>query len=301
MAQSTRRIVPLGRFKRITSALEKARSLDPEDPVVHWAQGVFFRQHDTLHTETERLSLALGEFQKAVETRPNWDEPYRDLGVVLEWSGRLQEAREAYRKFSSLSPMSLTYYQSLSNMSSILKEWDVARKEVDEYLSHRPDDPVGYMEKAYILISGFGDLVGARAMLEAGLRLPPNLHRGQNVNITARHFWLVNYYGGRYQDALDCLEGPTGNWFQRWMFKGQTYMALNQRTSAMACFDSALSIAVQRNAGWSKSIDAAIALRGRRSMRRRQLKLRRRADLPFGGMKRNSLRKICGLTRRIGR
>jgi serine/threonine protein kinase/tetratricopeptide (TPR) repeat protein len=266
-------------FPRITSAIEKARLLNPDDPLVHWAQGMYFAYHDTVRAETDRLSIASDEFRRAVEARPGWGEPYRDLGVVLEWAGHLQEARESYRRYSSLNPVTLTYYMSLWGLSSTLKEWDVARREVDEYIARRPDDPVGYQQKAGILIVGFGDLEGARAILEAGMRLPANPYRSPDANVRARDFWSVNYYRGKYQDALACLVGPTGNKYGNWMLKGRTYMVLNQHTNAMACFDSALSITDQRNAGFYKSIDAAKAFAWKGEHEKASLELERASGL----------------------
>jgi tetratricopeptide (TPR) repeat protein len=147
--------------------------------------------------------------------------------------------------------LSVGWGGDLGSLSSWLKDYDAARKEADEYLARHPDDPYSYQLKAGILIDGFGDLKGARAVLEEGMRLPVNQYRGPACSITARDFWELNYLEGRYQDALACLVGRPREiglwtrwwWGKPWLQKGQTYVVLNQRASAMACIDSALSVA----------------------------------------------------------
>jgi TolB-like protein len=237
----------LARLERITSAIDKARRLNREDPVVHWALGEYVRTCDTVGGLTDRLKMALEEYQKALKSRPNWADVHLGIGHVLVDEGALPEARESFRRYFSLSPMSLSGLRDPWSVSSWLKEWDVARKEVDDYIARRPDDSYGYYSKAYILINGFGDLEGARAVLEDGKKLPPNQYRDRTLYITTNDLWEVNYLEGKYQEALACLvESPIDdvwNCWTRYMQRGQTYVALNQRASAMACFDSALSIA----------------------------------------------------------
>jgi len=248
------------RLARITSVLDKARALNPEDPVVHCAQGEYYLSLDTVRGLTDRLKMALEEYQKALKSRPNWADLHKDIGRVLQDEGLLQEARESFRKYFSLSPMSLSGEWGWDpwTVSSWLKEWDVARKEVDEYIARRPDDPYGYQSKGNILINGFGDLEGARAVLEEGMRLPVNQYRGRNSLVTTNDLWVVDYYQGRYEDALACLVELPGEYvwvsYFRWLRKGMTYAALNQHVSAMACFDSAISCAERHPAGFWKQV-----------------------------------------------
>jgi len=253
------------RLARITSGLDKARALNPEDPVFLWAQGEYFVFSGRVRGLTDHHKTALEEFQKALKTRPNWADLHHGIGMALQDEGALPEARESLRKYFSLSPKSLSGTVSDPfTISSLLKEWGVARKEVDEYIAHRPDDPYGYTSKANILINGFGDIAGARATLEDGMRLPPNQYRSPVFRITTWNFWEVNYMGGKYHDALACLvEPPTDRGIRswdHWMRKGQTYVALNQYDNAMFCFDSALSIAEGRRTGFWKHYQRGIGL-----------------------------------------
>jgi serine/threonine protein kinase/tetratricopeptide (TPR) repeat protein len=244
------------RHARITSALEKARALNPEDPVVHWAQGTYFLYSDTVRGVTDRRKMALEELQKALKSRPNWADLLRDIGTVQYLEGALPEARESIRRCFSLSPMDIAGEWGPWTISRWLKEWDVARKEVDEYIARHPDDLEGYSDKARILIEGFGDLDGARACLEDGMKLPLNQGRDRSWLITSNDLWRVNYYQGKYQEALACLVELPGEdvrrSYTRWLRKGLTYLTLNQRVSAMACFDTALSIAARLPTGYSK-------------------------------------------------
>jgi non-specific serine/threonine protein kinase len=258
------------RRARMTSALEKARALNPEDAVVHWAQGSLEDLLDTLRNRTERAKMAVEQYQKALEIRPNWAELHRSIGIALMDEGALSEARESYRRFFSLSPMVLSVGWGVDpgSVSSWLKNYDAARTEVEEYIARHPDDPYGYQAKAGILIDGFGDLEGARAVLEEGVRLPLNQYRGPANSVTALDFWEVNYLEGRYKEALTCLVGPPHEigtwtrwwWWTPWLQKGQTYVALNQRASAMACYDSAVSIAGRLPTGPGKHYCTGISL-----------------------------------------
>ncbi len=254
------------RLARITVALEKARALKPDDPIVHWAQGDYYLTLVTVHGLMDRLKLAEEEFQKALKGRPNWAHVHLGIGIVQEHEGLLREARESFRKYFSLSPKSLSGEWGWDpwTISSWLREWGAARKELDEYIARRPDDPFGYQLKAELLINGYGDLEGARASLEEGMRLPPNPYRDPNYFITPWNFWNVEFLEGKYQDALACLvELPHQNigftWV-RWMRKGQTYMAFNQKLSAMACFDSALAFSERLPTGFSKYYRRGIGL-----------------------------------------
>jgi tetratricopeptide (TPR) repeat protein len=179
------------------------------------------------------------------------------------------------------------------SVSSWLKDYDAARKEVDEYIVRHPDDPNGYQSKSAILIDGFGDLEGARAVLEVGRKLPLNQYRGAEYSITASDYWELNYFGGNFKDALICLEGSMGPpevglwtrwwWWTPWLQRGQTYVALNQRASAMACFDSALVAAERLPSGSNKHIriGMVLALRGEQHKAALELEKASKFDNPW--------------------
>jgi TolB-like protein len=283
------------RRARISSAFEKARSLNPEDPVVQWAHGGVVTFLDSDRGWRENSNMALEEYRNALETRPNWAEIHRDIGRVLMDEGALLEARESFRRFFSLSPMALSvgWGGDPGSVSSWLKDYDAARKEVDEYIARHPDDPNGYQSKAAILIDGFGDLEGARTVLEAGRRLPLNQYRGSAYAITASDYWELNYFGGNFRDALSCLVGSAGRpgvglwtrwwWWTPWLQKGLTYVALNQRASAMACFDSALVAAERLPSRTYKHIctGMVLALRGEHEKAALEIEKARKFDNPW--------------------
>jgi serine/threonine protein kinase/tetratricopeptide (TPR) repeat protein len=249
---------------RATSALGKALALNPQDAVVHYAQGDYFLGIDTARGKTERTRMALAEFREALKTRPNWADLHQGIAEIQRLEGALPEARESIRKFLSLDPLALAPEWGPWSASRWLREWDVARVEIDEYIARHPDDLEGYSDKAYLLVKGFGDLEGARAVLENGMKLPLNQGRDRRWLITPNDLWRVDYLEGKYQEALACLaiqpgDDITAHW-TRWMRKGMTYVALNQRATAMACFDTALSYAEPLPAGYRKNYRTGIAL-----------------------------------------
>jgi serine/threonine protein kinase/tetratricopeptide (TPR) repeat protein len=241
---------------RATSALEKALALNPDDPVVRYGHGEYILAFDTGRKKMERARMAMAEYQEAIKARPNWADLHHGMAEIQRVTGAWPEARESIRKFLSLDPMSLAPEWGPWSVSRWLREYDVAREEVDEYIARHPDDVQGYRDKARILIGGFGDLEGARAVLEYGMKLPLNQGRRGYFSITTNNLWVVNYYQGKYQEALACLAVQPGDdvpaHWTRWLQKGMTHVALNQRATAMACFDTALSYAERLPAGYWK-------------------------------------------------
>jgi eukaryotic-like serine/threonine-protein kinase len=258
------------RQTRSTLALDRARALNPEEPLVLWARAYSLLYPGLQSPETRKLALEL--YRKALTTRPNLAQLHREICEVLLNEGALAEARASARTFFSLSPMNLSVSMNgvvnsdPFSISSCLKDWEAARKEVDEYIARRPDDPYGYRQKANILINGFGDLKGARQTLEDGRALPPNQFRGPAFEITSLAFWRVNYLEGKYHEALTCVEIPHPNIYWNWarlMQKGQTYVALGRHGQAMVCFDSAIASAERFGVyGRSRCMGIALAWRG---------------------------------------
>jgi serine/threonine protein kinase/tetratricopeptide (TPR) repeat protein len=252
------------RIARITSALKSARALNPDDPVVHFAQGNYILDFDTARGKMERARLAVAEYQEGLKTRPNWSDLHYGMAEIQRLEGAWPEARESIRKTFSLDPLGLAPEWGPWSVSRWLREWDVAREEIDEYIARHPDDLEGYSDKVRILIGGFGDLEGARAVLEYGMKLPLNQGRDRRSLITPNNLWIVKYYQGKYQEALACLAAQPGDditaHWTRWIRKGMTYVALNQRATAMACFDTALSYAERLPSGYRKNLRTGIAL-----------------------------------------
>jgi serine/threonine protein kinase/tetratricopeptide (TPR) repeat protein len=258
------------RLTGATSALEQARKLNPDDPVVHFAQGWYFFIIGGVRGLSDYRRMALEEFQNALKCRPNWADAHLGLGKAQFDEGALPAARESFRKYFSLSPVSLSGVETDPfSVSSWLQEWDIARKEVDAYIMRHPDDQYGYQSKAGILINGFGDLDGAWAVLEEGMRLPPNQYRPSYFVITRPDFWYVNFFEGKYRDALASLVGSSNEnmaWTRWWssrtrlIQKGETFLALNQRDSAIACFDSTRSRAERFPEGFWRHYQLGIAL-----------------------------------------
>ena len=243
----------------------------------------------------ERARMALAEFQEGLKSRPNWADLHYGVAEIQRLEGALPEARESIRKVFSLNPMGLAPEWGPWTVSRWLREWEVARKEVDEYISRHPDDLEGYSDKARILINGFGDLEGARAVLEDGMKLPLNQGRDRRLAYHNQRFLEGELLSeGKYQEALACLAAQPGDditaHWTRWMRKGMTYVALNQRATAMACFDTALSYCRTTSV---RSIGSIIGLESRWHgvgiMRRRRWSLRKPARLDLWWPQRKEL------------
>jgi hypothetical protein len=110
------------------------------------------------------------------------------------------------------------------------------------------------------------------------MKLPLNQGRDRRyLSFMTDYLWTVNYYEGKYHLALACLAVKPGDdiraHWTRWMQKGMTYVALNERVSAKACFDTALSYAERETSRYRRAFHAGITLAWRGDQEKAALNL----------------------------
>ncbi|MCC6127776.1 MAG: hypothetical protein IT584_01045, partial [Chlamydiae bacterium] len=93
------------------SLFEKATSIDPENPLIWYRQGISFFEYGSLDGKEKALLLASKYFKIATQINPNFFEAWAFWGTVLLQLGRLHEehhffleAKEKYQKAIALAP-----------------------------------------------------------------------------------------------------------------------------------------------------------------------------------------------------
>ncbi len=225
------------RLQRSKAALEKAAVLSPDAPEVRLARAMYYRAVE------EDNYRALAELEAVLKQRPRWSEALNEIGASYQVLGDLQKAREMMRRRRIVDPVSMSGGWDTFLISARLREWGVAKREAEEYLARHPDDPFAYRWLSDILIDGFGDLTGARKVLEEGTRRPPDtFHGGQYVG--KGDFWRTTLYERRYDSALVCASFQRFGWpsSERFVRLGTTLFVRGDINGARSQFDSARAI-----------------------------------------------------------
>lgn len=226
------------RLLKSKTALDKAISLSADLPEVRVARGYYFRYVDGKKNE------ALQEYEAVLKERPRWAFLLSQLGDLHANFGNWENARDMLRQKRTIDPVSLKLPNELEPfyISTILREWDTAKRESEEYLSSHPDDPVAYSLLSNLLIDGFGDLKTAGSILEEGSKKTPYIYRGGSI-VGGILFWKLKYFERKLDDALNCLTQklPPDFWpiIQKHIKQGFTYRAKGDMTNSIKAFDSA--------------------------------------------------------------
>jgi non-specific serine/threonine protein kinase len=193
------------RLEKSKQTLARAVAIAPDIPEVRLAKAHYYR-----HVEHDK-SKALKEFEAVLKVRPSESTVLDALGGLYQELGDLQKAREVLRRRRIVDPATMSGGWESFQISSRLREWDVAKREAEEYLAGHPDDPLAYGWLSDIFINGFGDLKGARTILNEGTRRPPSVFRGGQY-VSRQFFWRVEYFERKYDSALACASAK-GSYF----------------------------------------------------------------------------------------
>lgn len=225
------------RLEKARKMLARAAELSPDDADLHLARGQVSLLVDR---DPDR---ALAEFLRALELRPGQTALLIHVAEAYAAKRELHLAREYVQRAWTADPLQLTGGLSPYRFSQYFREWERARSEIDQYLAKHPDDPVAYRDRASILVHGFGDLKGAHATLQEGMRQQINQFRGWKIR--PEHTDEVEYYAHNYDTLFSILQIITRvrNLYdaQSIMRKGHALVALGRWNTAHACYDSVRS------------------------------------------------------------
>ena len=90
-----------GRYGTAKALFEKALKVDPNSSVAHYYLGNIYRKTGGSDKE---LDMAITEYKRAAEIKPDYAEPYMGLGLVYYRRGLNTEAKDAFKKYLELKP-----------------------------------------------------------------------------------------------------------------------------------------------------------------------------------------------------
>jgi len=218
------------RLAMAKSALDRAMALDPDQPAVHQAYGLYyywgFRDYET----------ALEHFNLALQNQPNNSDIIFCIGYVQLPMGKWETAAANLSKAAELDPRSYlsSAYAYLTYLN--MRNWAEAERFADRCIFIAPENDGSYPPKAEVYLLSKGDIEKARGVYQEALEtVGPGILAGVRsyIEILARN----------YQKALDIIEdegfGYGYTLFGRYVTKAIIYSYMGRPEQAAAYFDSA--------------------------------------------------------------
>lgn len=153
-----------GDFEGAVSALQKSIDLDPHAGT--------YSNLGMMHYYLGNLGMAIDSHRKSIELAPNDYLNWSNLGDALWFSGKLDEARQAFETAEELAlaalevnPNDPNSQMDLAWISAMLGKTAVARTYIDRALKRAPDDPYVHYIDGLIQLRN-GDSHAALAALE---------------------------------------------------------------------------------------------------------------------------------------
>ena len=145
------------------------------------------------------MSEAIGEFEKAIKSKPDFSEAYNSLGIALKNEGMLEDAIEAYKKAIKINPK---YPQTYNNLAVALSSTGKNQEAFEAYqtaLSLEPDNPYIF-QNIGILLKKQGKLQEALIAFQQAAALFPDYADAYH-NIGSTHIEM-----GNLERALPALQ-----------------------------------------------------------------------------------------------
>ena len=122
----------MGNNEKFKELLQLAISLNPEDPNLHYNIGV-------MNMETGELEAAMGNFEKAVELKPDYSDAYINMGAVtLQMAEPIVEEMNAnlsnFDKYDALQLKQMEFYRQAVPYFEKAFELDSSNKSVAQTL-----------------------------------------------------------------------------------------------------------------------------------------------------------------------
>lgn len=116
-------LLEAGRFQEAQELLTKARSLAPDNALVHYRLALLF-------TDTGRPEEALASLDASLVLQSNNARAHNNRGSALQLLGRMSEAEKAFRRALELAP---DLEQPYSNLGHLLEQQGKARQAMELY------------------------------------------------------------------------------------------------------------------------------------------------------------------------
>jgi tetratricopeptide (TPR) repeat protein len=177
------------------TALERARRLQPDDPLVYLAAGDFYSSVNPI--ENER---AIAEYDRGLRLAPDDVELLSAAatagGKLQRWDAALPRLERALR----LDPRSATVARRVATVHLFLRQYAAADSAVDRAIALSPTNPQMVLVKVMVALAR-GDLPGARAVVRQAAR---------RIDATTLFTFLATY-----QDLYWVLDDAQQQWVLR--------------------------------------------------------------------------------------
>lgn len=120
--------------------VERAKDLDPTDPVYHFTLGSHRGEKDARSGNDEMVQDALNELWLAVELAPEWLEPWTTIGFILLETGRHQEALDHLLAVDpKRDQQEAMYYFALAFAYDGVGDFSKALQTIEKGLEYEPE------------------------------------------------------------------------------------------------------------------------------------------------------------------
>jgi len=135
-------------------------------------------------------STAFTFYQKAIVLDPMYAAPHNDLGILLEESGRLEEAQRSYQRALALDP---AYVDAHANLAMLYERRGQQEHAIYHWLKRyelgHPQDPWTLRAKERLIAAGLGPLLEGAQQVNSMQRIfdmLPSLNEMQDAAARAR-------------------------------------------------------------------------------------------------------------------
>jgi tetratricopeptide (TPR) repeat protein len=181
-----------GRRTNAKEAIDKAISLEPDDPLVRAANGYYY------YYCMRDYARALKEFSRARQSEPGNSFYLSSISFVQGRLGKFDDSLNNMLAAFKYDPRSAMIAYGLSGAYNNLRRYEEAEKQCDRAISLAPDVGVYYVYKAGILINKTGNTTKAREVV-----------REYMTRFGIESCWDLVYFDvfdGKYQNAMEGLE-----------------------------------------------------------------------------------------------
>ncbi len=141
------------------TATDRALALDPNLPEAYVALGYYY------YWGFFHYRLAIKEFQHALQLTPNNLDSWLGIGAVQRRQGKFKPALATFRKAVSLAPRDRVLLDEYGDTFAKLRQYPEAQQQLERALAVDPNYDDAKDVLVQILLFGFGNVQGARAVI----------------------------------------------------------------------------------------------------------------------------------------
>jgi tetratricopeptide (TPR) repeat protein len=175
-------------------AITEALRLDPDDPSVHYALAVLFR-------DTGRAREATEEAQAAIRLQPDFDLAHALLGDLLAESGARAPAEAAYQRAIALRPGYWSHHLGLGVFYFRIGRMADAIAAFQRVAELRPDSSWGY-QMLGMANHALGRLEQAVPFYEQAIKIAPDAAAYSNLGTAYYQLGRLEHARAAYQRAI---------------------------------------------------------------------------------------------------